>query len=553
MRTARFILVLMIALEAPQFSRGQLIIGSGCCRTTGGGVRAWDEPSTAEAIAAKRVHDLPMNRSTCAAHCAALRGCTHFELNMYHQPAHSNQGVCSVFASGAYSVTTACKHHSSGRPRMHCFAKLSGGEENTRESPARLQPSGRCSSRLPAAHHDQLGPVVVLTTPYLSSFGIAMNYGDWAMEQGVQMVFSPIKLVRRSVDGVKDYCKWQKSASPQPRLLVDVAGFIYGPDGRGLQSINLTSRAALCARRAGVRVISVGVSAHAFPRGQALSKFSRMLSLFSRVFARDPNEKAKLLSVLDRRSTVPDLIRVVPDTAWLLELDCKARARNFLRQGGVRLDQPIAGIGFNRRVLAAWPSGLYHSSFEAAILAIVARFGRGQVVIIAHERGRFGPSEEDDRFWAKHYARKHSLLSTAHLVDASAHGSRGRQYEEDYIRLVDSVIGSFSVHVASRFHELAAAVRAGVPSASFSWADKYAGLLESVIDKETSVSRLLLLPSDTNATIASKLESIEQAYQEGFGTKRAALKAAVHDALLSELELSSNNTQVVGANVLRNL
>ena len=173
------------------------------------------------------------------------------------------------------------------------------------------------------------------------------------------MVFSPIKLVRRSVDGVKDYCKWQKSASPQPRLLVDVAGFIYGPDGRGLQSINLTSRAALCARRAGVRVISVGVSAHAFPRGQALSKFSRMLSLFSRVFARDPNEKAKLLSVLDRRSTVPDLIRVVPDTAWLLELDCKARARNFLRQGGVQLDQPIAGIGFNRRVLAAWPSGLY--------------------------------------------------------------------------------------------------------------------------------------------------------------------------------------------------
>ena len=130
MRTARFILVLMIALEAPQFSRGQLIIGSGCCRTTGGGVRAWDEPSTAEAIAAKRVHDFPMNRSACAAQCAALKGCTHFELNMYHQPAHSNQGVCSVFASGGYSVTTACKHHSSGRPRMHCFAKLSGGEEN---------------------------------------------------------------------------------------------------------------------------------------------------------------------------------------------------------------------------------------------------------------------------------------------------------------------------------------------------------------------------------------------------------------------------------------
>ena len=119
MRAARYLLVLMIALEAPQLSRGRLV-GPGCCRTTGGGVRAWDEPSTAEAIATKRVHDLPMNRSACAAHCAALKGCTHFELNMYDQPVHSNEGVCSVFASGGFSVTTGCKD-GSDRPRMHCF------------------------------------------------------------------------------------------------------------------------------------------------------------------------------------------------------------------------------------------------------------------------------------------------------------------------------------------------------------------------------------------------------------------------------------------------
>ena len=114
------ILVVMIASEAPQFSRGRLI-GSGCCRTMGGGLRAWDEPSTAEAIAAKRVHDFPMNHTACAVQCAALKRCTHFELNMCDQPAHSNKGVCSVFASGGYSVTTACKD-SSERPRMHCFA-----------------------------------------------------------------------------------------------------------------------------------------------------------------------------------------------------------------------------------------------------------------------------------------------------------------------------------------------------------------------------------------------------------------------------------------------
>ena len=146
MRTARIVhLVAMIASEA----LGQLI-GAGCCRTTGGGLRAWDEPSTAEAIAAKRVHHLPMSHITCAAHCAALKRCTHFELNMYDQPAHSKLGVCSVFASGGYPVTTACKD-SSERPRMHCFAKLSDGEENTRESPARRQEATAVASTALAA------------------------------------------------------------------------------------------------------------------------------------------------------------------------------------------------------------------------------------------------------------------------------------------------------------------------------------------------------------------------------------------------------------------
>ena len=103
----------------------------------GGGVRAWGEPSTAEAIAAKRVlHDLPMNRSTCAAHCAALKGCTHFELNMYDQPARSNQGVCSVFATGGFSVTTACKGGSK-RPRRQCFAAVGHDHRLWHYSPPR--------------------------------------------------------------------------------------------------------------------------------------------------------------------------------------------------------------------------------------------------------------------------------------------------------------------------------------------------------------------------------------------------------------------------------
>ena len=151
MRTARYVLVLMIASEAPQFSRAGLV-GPGCCRTMGGGLRAWDEPSTAEAIAAKRVH-FPMNHTACAAHCAALKRCTHFELNMYDQPAHSNQGVCSVFASGGFSVTTACKD-SSERPRMHCFAAATLARTNRTRDQAGLEiPACECRSTQCLSHH----------------------------------------------------------------------------------------------------------------------------------------------------------------------------------------------------------------------------------------------------------------------------------------------------------------------------------------------------------------------------------------------------------------
>ena len=132
-------MIRMIAWEAPQFSRDRLI-GPGCCRIKGGGLRAWDEPSTAEAIiAAKRVRAFPMNHTACAVHCAALKRCTHFELNMYDQPAHSNQGVCSVFASGGYSVTTACKD-SSERPRMHCFAAAAYEHGHTGSGTLHLSP-----------------------------------------------------------------------------------------------------------------------------------------------------------------------------------------------------------------------------------------------------------------------------------------------------------------------------------------------------------------------------------------------------------------------------
>ena len=104
------------------FSRGYPI-GAGCCRAAMrasdlGGLAAWEEPPTAGAIAGKLVHGGPMNRTACAVQCAALAGCTHFELNMHGGAARSSHGQCSVFASGGYSVTTACDASSE---RMICF------------------------------------------------------------------------------------------------------------------------------------------------------------------------------------------------------------------------------------------------------------------------------------------------------------------------------------------------------------------------------------------------------------------------------------------------
>ena len=110
------------AAKSKQFSRGQLI-GPGCCRaamrtTDDGGLRAWEEPPTAEAIAGKLVDKQRMSRTACAVQCAALPRCTHFELNM-HGSAHPSHGSCSVFASGGHPVATACDAASE---RMACFA-----------------------------------------------------------------------------------------------------------------------------------------------------------------------------------------------------------------------------------------------------------------------------------------------------------------------------------------------------------------------------------------------------------------------------------------------
>jgi len=109
------------AARAKQFSRGQLL-GPGCCRAAmrasdEGGLRAWEEPPTAEAIAGKGVDGGPMTRTLCAVECAALPRCTHFELNMHGMG--PNLGACSVFASGGHHVTTACNASSE---RMVCFA-----------------------------------------------------------------------------------------------------------------------------------------------------------------------------------------------------------------------------------------------------------------------------------------------------------------------------------------------------------------------------------------------------------------------------------------------
>ena len=154
MRTARILVVMIVvhivttAAASGSVKQGKAkfsLIGPGCCRTMGGGLRAWDEPSTAEAIAAMRVRDRPMNRTACAVQCAALERCTHFELNMHDQPAHSNQGVCSVFAGGGYSVTTACKD-SSGRPRMHCFAAVNSAWTNRTRKAGLEIPACECRS-----------------------------------------------------------------------------------------------------------------------------------------------------------------------------------------------------------------------------------------------------------------------------------------------------------------------------------------------------------------------------------------------------------------------
>ena len=117
-----FVVASAVARARSHFSRGQLI-GPGCCRAAmrasdEGGLGAWEEPPTAEAISGKSVGGRPMSRTACAVQCSTHPRCTHFELNM-HGSAYHNHGACSVFASGGHPVSTACNASSE---RMVCFA-----------------------------------------------------------------------------------------------------------------------------------------------------------------------------------------------------------------------------------------------------------------------------------------------------------------------------------------------------------------------------------------------------------------------------------------------
>ena len=65
-----------------------------------GGLRAWEEPPTAEAIAGKLVDKQRMSRTACAVQCAAFPHCTHFELNM-HGSAHQSRSGAPIEAASS--------------------------------------------------------------------------------------------------------------------------------------------------------------------------------------------------------------------------------------------------------------------------------------------------------------------------------------------------------------------------------------------------------------------------------------------------------------------
>lgn len=316
----------------------------------------------------------------------------------------------------------------------------------------------------------------VQVSPARQPNGVFVNYGDasmwWAGEQQLQRRgWSVLSVPRERLEA--KFVKAQKA-----RLFIDCGGFIYSAAHRksmkSAHNAGITLENLRSAKRAGAVAVSAPQSFGPFDE-EPDSELSRDV--------RDVLREMDLICVRDAISAshlqalAPDLVqeklRLVPDWAFLYEVESRHPISEVLERKGLRLEDrstPLVGLSLNRQVYDRVPSYL---DTMGEVVGLFRRMG-ARVVLIPHEHGRFGQDEKDDQFLCEHLGERAGVVALTRRQRLS------REEETAFIEEVEAVLGSLDFLVASRFHAAVRGLSESVPTVAISWSHKFEQLIKTV-------------------------------------------------------------------------
>jgi polysaccharide pyruvyl transferase WcaK-like protein len=368
---------------------------------------------------------------------------------------------------------------------------------------------------------------IIQVSPGIQRNNMFVNYGDqlmyWAIKEAlVRRNYSVLRVPRTALPP-------RQLKRQRPDVFVDLGGFIYsGLHHKGMKSIeaaDATWRNARACRRAGAYVASAPQTFGPFPGGNhdpLARSVRRMVAEFDVIYVRDA------VSLSHLRELSPGIeakVRISPDIAFLYEADPVA-GREVLARAGLDTSRPVAGIIPNRQISQRDDTYL-------AVMTDVIRFLRdagAEVVLVPHERGRFGKDEKDDIYLCRLLAERTGAASLALPKSDTAPPAEA---EERYIRETEDAIGALDFLVSGRFHGALSGLAHGVPTVAYSWAHKYPPLFA---DLGLSPDECILGGQGSAATPAGlTLETLAAAWQ------RRAQTRAVLTRTVPELRVGLND------------
>jgi polysaccharide pyruvyl transferase WcaK-like protein len=310
---------------------------------------------------------------------------------------------------------------------------------------------------------------ILQVSPAVQPNGVLVNFGDqvvyWALTEALTKRNFEVLRVPRT------FIAPRRIKSQQPDLFLDLAGFIYSgahhKDMRSIEAARITGRNARACKKAGAFTATAPQTFGPFsdqPNDPLNMEMVRMFKELDTIYVRDDTSHSQLCKI---SSEVEPKLKIVPDTAFLYRSDVEA-GRALLKQVGLDVEsgRPVAGIIPNRQISQR------SSTFMEDIKRVIAflKDEGAEVVLIPHEHGRHGINEKDDQYLCRLISEETGVISLAQERSESYPSS---EFELNYIRGIENVIGSLDFLVSQRFHGALRGVSETVPTVTTSWSHKY--------------------------------------------------------------------------------